>query len=145
MSDYPYDYEDQDIDVVDTYRQRERAGRGQGMGTVIEGANKLARIQRKQQLRDIEFRLGTQIDNYCNEIINIDSTYRNIITNDDRGIIIDIFQSLERKEYRNTYAFVLGYILRKTQDINLINNIIIETDQQGITDVDVIRYYRLIS
>lgn len=142
----------------DTYRQQERAGRGEEMLTEVEGRGVLAKAQRRQQRRDLDNQIRDRFTTYIIEItkfFNSDKNrdndgypYENYLENREKNnMLIDKFDRLPRKEYRNIYAFILGYIFYESQnDIELINKILnsnIVDINQNISDTDVIRYSRL--
>ena len=135
----------------DTYRQLDRAaGMSNIMATGMEGRGKLAQIQKRLQRRDEEVIIQNRFNTYFQKIREFFETkapeYVYLIS--DRNEIINSFNSLDRREYRNIYAYILGYIYDKSRNIELIRQIIkyeseINPDVSMISDIDVIRYYRL--
>lgn len=143
MSDYEYE------DVVGVYRDRERVGYKFNMGTTIDikgpGAARLIKLQKRIEREDPDFMVINQIENYFNDL----KIHHYKFSDDELIVIIDMFKSLQNKEYKNPYAFILGYILYSNINtrnfIDTIRKIIIDTNQQSIHDTDVIRYYHLIN
>ena len=147
MSDYEYEYKsfNEGENVVDGFKQRERVGFKRGMMTEIEGHGVYAKAQKRKEKRDEDFKIISQIENYC---YTLQEYYK--FDGEEFDIIIDMFRSLPRKEYKNPYAFVLGYILylnmSNTKEIKKTFSTIQEllNIQEGLTIIDVIRYSRLI-
>lgn len=141
--------------VVSVFRDRERVGYKRYLATEIEGTGKLAKLLERKQRFDSELRNIDAIENYCNFLK--DYYYFN---EGDIDVIVDIYQKVPRPLLKNPYAFVLGYILNRDKDINRIRLLLskhdktktiskvdkrgIQRDIASVTDLDVIRYKRLI-
>lgn len=150
-----YNDEPEEYKVVGAFRDRERIGFRKGLATEIEGGGKLAQILQRQQKLDSELRYIDEIENYC--IFLKDYYY---FTEIDIENIIELFQKISRPLLKNSYAFVLGYIYNRDNSIDNIR-ILLEKHEKtktttkqnkrgehkeisNVTDIDVIRYKRLI-
>jgi len=143
------------MEIVTVFRDTERVGYKKGLATQIEGGGKLAKLLERQQKMDSELRSIDAIENYCNFLKDYYFFFEG-----DTDKIIDLFQKVSHPLLKNPFAFVLGYIFNRDKDINKIRDLlskhdktrtVSKIDKRGmqkdiatVTDVDVVRYRRLI-
>lgn len=136
-----YNYE-MEQDVVSVYRDRERAGGfREVMGTEMEMSKRYGpqyeRLQRMMTRMNPEDRVITQLENYFFHVDSIQKLPMNSIKS-----VIDAFRRTTRYMYKNPYIFVLGW-LYSLYGLPTVRKIMKETGQTEISEVDVIRYFRL--
>lgn len=145
--DYDYDYGEDRLNIANTFRDRERIGTRECLGSSIEGQGKLAKMMERRNIYDREFKL------ICNMIEPFFWRIQRCPQNPGLGPadltkIVQIFDSLPNKLYKNPYMLILGYILFQTINRNgtkIVKSLIEETRQEAdISLTDVIRYYRLL-
>lgn len=133
--------------IVNVFRDRERVGTGEGMATYIEGHSRLARTAERRNFFDRELRLVDMIQAYFYEVQS--SYLRFSLERPDLQKIIDLFQSMHHKLYKNPYLIVLGYVMAQTihqpNCVERIRQLLSSTHQHDLSVSDVIRYYRLLS
>lgn len=137
-------YEDEYESTIDVYqdafRDTQRIGHRRDMVTSIGGNNgKLSLFMDKINRADHEVHSITQLQEFYYSLSGVYTFGIN-----DLETIIDIFQKTPHYTYKNIHAFVLGFILRQTGDIQIIQRILTHVDVQGISEIDVVRYSRLI-
>jgi hypothetical protein len=148
---YDYDYGDEEYgeessNVVNVFRDRERVGTREALGTSIEGQGKLAKMMERRNFFDREVKLINMIEAY---FWTIHACPQNPgLARPDLQKIINLFQSLPNKLYKNPYMLILGYILVQTikqSGTKVVRDLINETRHEAdISLSDVIRYYRLL-
>lgn len=140
-------------EIRGVFRDNERAGHRRFMMTTIEGKGKLAKYMERKRRMDPEARAIDSMENYIYQMKDYYEFSVNYL-----DTIINLFENCPNKFMKNPYAFVLGYILYIEKDIDVIRKILVGTsefiggalkNQKGterpvVSDVDVIRYSRLI-
>lgn len=127
---------------VDGFRDRERAGGFRDvLGTEIDMAKKFGktfeRLDKMMKRMEPEDKLITQMENYY---FYVDSVYKLPI--DSLKTLIDAFRRVPRNIYKNPQMFLLGW-LYANYGMNIVRRVIKETNEVEISEIDVIRYYRL--
>lgn len=132
------------------FKDRERVGFRRDMYTEIEGGGRLAQIQERLRRMDPETRVLSQLEAYYHQVSNLYDDFSNDAFLDT---IIELFRNVPNKFFKNTNAFILGFVfvhelrknIRKPVIVELVQDIIARTNQtQTITVSDAIRYMRLI-
>ena len=120
------------------------------MYTEIEGGGRLAQIQERLRRMDPESRVLSQLETYYHQVSNL---YDEFSGDAFLDTIIDLFRKVPHKFFKNTNAFILGFVFfqelrkntRKSVIVELVQDLISRTNQsQTITVSDTIRYMRLI-
>lgn len=141
MDDYDFE-EPKGSQIVTVFRDRERIGNKHVLATEIEGKGTLAKYLDRVNNMDPEIRFLNQL-----EIYYYDLNHYYKFSVGDLDIIIDYFNSTPNKIFKNPYCMLLGYILLRTYDshkMGLVHRLLIEIKQEGVSEFDVIRYYRLL-
>lgn len=132
------------------FKDRERVGFRRDMYTEIEGGGRLAQIQERLRRMDPESRVVNQLEMYYHQVSNLYDDFSNDAFLDK---IIELFRKVPNKFFKNTNAFILGFIciqelrknIRRPVIVEFIQDLITRTNQnQTITVSDAIRYMRLI-
>ena len=124
--------------IVSVFKDIYRIGHRRDMTTQIENGGRLTRTMEKINNTDPEVRVIGQLQ----EFFYSTSTIYSFATNDLNNIL-DLFQQIPHRIYKHPQSFVLGYILHNS-DLKTIQKIMNHVQIQGISEIDVIRYYRLI-
>ena len=145
MSDYgDEDYGESKSNVVNVFNDTNRIGHRRGLRTMIEGSGKLAKRASMMERFDRESKLIDMIESYFWSVQKV-STGLGVA---DLDKILDVFNTLPNKLYKNPYMLVLGYVLIQTNyrhGTKVVKRMIEESRQDvDISLSDVIRYYRLL-
>ena len=140
-----FNYNERESNIVSVYKDRDRIGMSKGLATVIEGKGHLAQYMNKLNRMDPELKAISLLEGFYYEVYPL---YGNFGVN-DLDNIINIFNRSENKLYKSPVLFILGYIMyhsetRNGVNIPLIKKIIYSSKLEYITEIDVIRYYKMI-
>jgi hypothetical protein len=140
-----YFFEEKEQNIVSAFRDRERIGFSRGLATAIEGQGHLSQYLNKLNRMDPELKAISLLEGFYYEVYPI---YGSFGVN-DLDNIINIFNRSENKLCKSPVLFVLGYIMNQTEtrtgvNINLIRRLIDSCKLEYISEIDVIRYYRMI-
>jgi hypothetical protein len=124
--------------------QRARAG-AEIMGTDIEGDDRLARAQRRLEIKQVGSTTERSLLAYYRELQN----YYKRFAPDDEMIMFDKFRGLQNYTYKNPYAYLLAFIAVREGDLTRarldeLMKYARLTDVPNLEEADIIRYYRLL-
>jgi hypothetical protein len=144
MSDYgDEDYGESKLNVVNGFNDTNRIGYRIGLRSMIEWG-KLAKIASMRERFDRESKLIDMIESYFWSVQKVSTG----LGDADLVKIVNVFNTLPNKLYKNPYMLVLGYVLIQTNyryGTKVVKRMIEESRQDvDISLSDVIRYYRLL-
>jgi hypothetical protein len=131
--------------VVGVFRDRERAGMADVLlGTDIAGGGHLAELAERINRMNPDVRLISGLEKSFRDLaqLQIYSLRRH-----DLDHLKTIIYKLPHRHYKNPLMLVLGYILQRTIEqhgISIVRKLILQSRISGVSETDVIRYYRLL-
>lgn len=130
--------EDDGSNIVSVFKDIYRIGHRRDMTTQIENGGRLTKTMERINNADPEVRVIGQLQEFYYSI----STMYNFASNDLNNIL-ELFQKVPHRIFKHPQAFILGYVLHHS-DLKTIQRIISHSQIQGVSEIDAIRYYRLI-